>query len=163
MKKAYFAGGCFWCIAALISTINGVEKVISGYSGGSKANPTYEDVKSQKTGHRESIEVIYDENKTSYKEILEMFLNNIDPFDDEGQFIDRGFSYSPAIFYKDEIEKNEAINAIKNLEKEACKEVKVKIEEFKNFYAAEEFHQDYHLKHPKEMEEEFIKSGRKKF
>ena len=78
MKIAYFAGGCFWCIAALLDTIEGVQKIVSGYSGGDEINPTYEEVKAQKTGHRESIKVIYDENKTSYEKILEMFLNNID-------------------------------------------------------------------------------------
>ena len=162
MKIAYFAGGCFWCIAALLDTIEGVLKIVSGYSGGDEINPTYEEVKAQKTGHRESIKVIYDENKTSYEKILEMFLNNIDPFDDGGQFIDRGHSYTTAIYYCNEQELNAAKLAINKIEKENNKKTAVAIEPFKSFYEAEEYHQDFHLKNPDKIKKEFEESGRTK-
>lgn len=162
MKIAYFAGGCFWCIAALLDTIEGVHKIVSGYSGGDEINPTYEEVKAQKTGHRESIKVIYDENKTSYEKILEMFLNNIDPFDDGGQFIDRGHSYTTAIYYTNEQELSTAKLAINKVEKENNRKTAVAIEPFKSFYEAEEYHQDFHLKNPDKIKKEFEESGRTK-
>lgn len=162
MKIAYFAGGCFWCIAALLDTIEGVRKIVSGYSGGDEINPTYEEVKAQKTGHRESIKVIYDENKTSYEKILEMFLNNIDPFDDGGQFIDRGHSYTTAIYYTNEQELSTAKLAINKVEKENNRKTAVAIEPFKSFYEAEEYHQDFHLKNPDKIKKEFEESGRTK-
>lgn len=162
MKIAYFAGGCFWCIAALLDTINGVNKIISGYSGGDEINPTYEDVKAQKTGHRETIKVIYDEKVSSYEEILIMFLNNIDPFDDGGQFIDRGHSYTTAIYYCDDFEKVTAEKHIKQIENENGKKSAVSIEPFKSFFEAEEYHQDYHLKNPDKIKQEFEISGRNK-
>ena len=161
MRESYFAGGCFWCIAALISTLNGVVKIISGFSGGDEANPTYEEVKKQLTGHRETIKVEYDETKISYKEILDMFLNNIDPFDGEGQFIDRGLSYSPAIFYTNNEEKQQAIESIKIIEKSYNKMCKVAILPYKNFYPAEEYHQNFHIKNPEKIKQEFAVSGRK--
>ena len=161
MKECYFAGGCFWCIAALISTLKGVNKIISGFSGGSEVNPSYEEVKKQLTSHRETIKVIYDEKIVSYEEILKMFLDNIDPFDDEGQFIDRGHSYSPAIYYLDDFEKEVGKRYINEIEKENGKSCKVALEPFKTFYKAEEYHQDFHIKNPKKIEEEFALSGRK--
>lgn len=162
MKIAYFAGGCFWCIAALLDTIEGVHKIVSGYSGGDEINPTYEDVKAQKTGHRESIKVIYDEQITSYKTILEMFLNNIDPFDAGGQFIDRGHSYTTAIYYTNQKELDIAKDAINKIEKESGKKSAVALEPFKSFYDAEEYHQNFHLKHPDKIKREMIESGRSK-
>lgn len=162
MKTAYFAGGCFWCIAALLDTFKGVQKIISGYSGGDEVNPTYEEVKAQKTGHRETIKVIYDENITSYEELLTMFLNNIDPFDNGGQFIDRGHSYTTAVYYLDNKEKELAEKHLRNIEKENNKKTAVKVEPFKSFYDAEEYHQNFHLKNPEKIKEEFISSGRKK-
>ena len=162
MKVAYFAGGCFWCIAALLDTIDGVTKIVSGYSGGDEINPTYELVKSQKTGHRESIKVIYDENVTSYEAILKMFLSNIDPFDDGGQFIDRGHSYTTAVYYCNEYEKLLAEKYITLIEIESSKKCAVAIEPFKTFYEAEEYHQDFHLKNPHKIKEEFENSGRLK-
>ena len=161
MKTAYFAGGCFWCIAALLDTINGVKKIISGYSGGDEVNPTYEEVKAQKTGHRESIKIIYDENVTSYETLLEMFLNNVDPFDEGGQFIDRGHSYTVAIYFNDDYELNAANVAVRKIEKENDRKSAVSIERFKNFYEAEEYHQDFHLKNPEKIKKEMLESGRR--
>lgn len=159
-KIAYFAGGCFWCITPIFVT-RGKAKVIAGYSGGDEINPTYKDVKAQKTKHRETIKIIYDDNNISYDKLLEIFLANIDPFDPNGQYIDRGYSYTTAIYYLDETEKEKALKAIKNLEDKTNKKVEVVVEEFKSFYEAEEYHQDYYLKNPYEFEKELIESGRK--
>ncbi len=158
---AYFAGGCFWCITPIFK-IYGASNVISGYSGGDEVNPTYEDVKHQKTGHREAIAVEYDNEKVSFAELLEIYLANVDPFDGEGQFIDRGHSYTLAIYYTNEEEKEIALKAIKELEENEGKEVKIAVEAFKSFYPAEEYHQDYYLKNPEAFEKELIESGRKK-
>lgn len=162
MKIAYFAGGCFWCIASFISSTKGVKEVISGYSGGDEVNPTYEEVKNQQTFHRETIKIIYDENEIDYIELVKVFFQSVDPFDGEGQFIDRGRSYTLAIYYQDENEKQIATKLIKKLEEAAKKKVYIEVEPFKSFYEAEEYHQNYHEKNKKEFEEELIKSGRKK-
>lgn len=156
--EAYFAGGCFWCITPIFAARKGVFKVISGYSGGKEANPTYEDVKAQKTGHRETIKVEYDENLISYEELLEIFLCNVDPYDSEGQFIDKGHSYTLAIYYVNDKQKDIAEKRLKQFDKI----VYISLEKFDKFFEAEEYHQDYYLKNPKEFEEEMIRSGRKK-
>lgn len=156
VMKAYFAGGCFWCITPWFANNQGVLKVISGYSGGDEENPTYEDVKAQKTMHRETIEVEYDENEVSFKELLEIFLNNVDVYDDGGQFIDRGHSYTLAVYYNNQQEKEITLNRLNEYDKQ----VYVSVEEFKHFYKAEEYHQDYYLKNPEAFEKELIESGR---
>ena len=92
MATAYFAGGCFWCITPTFQEMVGVRRVTSGYSGGEESAPTYEDVKHQRTGHRETIAITYNEGKLTYRELLDVFLANVDPFDEGGQFIDRGHS-----------------------------------------------------------------------
>ena len=103
--KAYFAGGCFWCITPIFAETEGVIKVTSGFSGGKEVNPSYEDVKKQKTMHRETIEIEYNNEVISFKELLEIFLTHVDLFDGEGQYIDRGRSYSLAVYYENEEEK----------------------------------------------------------
>ena len=162
MKTAYFAGGCFWCITPTFQEYPGVYCVVSGYSGGEEINPVYEDVKHQKTGHRETIRIDYDEAKVDYRQLLEIFLSGVDPFDDGGQFIDRGHSYTLAIFYLDESQKETAEKMIADLEKQSGKKCAIALEPFKNFYTAEEYHQDFYLKNPEKYEEELIESGRKK-
>ena len=162
MKTAYFAGGCFWCITPTFKEIDGVFDVTSGYCGGDEENPTYKEVKSQRTGHRETIKIDYDPEKVSFAELFEVFLDGVDPFDPEGQFIDKGFSYTLAIYYNDIIEKETAEKMISELEEKSGKKVFVSVEPFKTFYNAEEEHQDYYLKHPVEFEKELIESGRKK-
>ena len=157
--KAYFAGGCFWCVTPIYK-IYGVDKVVCGYSGGDEVNPTYEMVKSQKTGHRETIELIYDPANVTYDKLLDIYLANVDPFDGEGQFIDKGFSYTLAIYYNNEDEKNLALEKIGELEKQSGKKVQVALEKFKSFYEAEEEHQDYYLKNPEAFENEMRESGR---
>lgn len=161
MKNAYFAGGCFWCVTPIYK-MYGVEDVICGYSGGDEENPTYEDVKAQKTTHRETIMLRYDPEKVSYDKLLDIYLANVDPFDEGGQYIDRGFSYTLAIYYTDEEEKDLSLKKIKELEAESGETVKIAVEPFKTFYKAEERHQDYYLKNPEAFERELEESGRKK-
>ena len=160
MARAYFAGGCFWCVTPIYK-IYGVDKVVCGYSGGDEENPAYEDVKAQKTGHRDTIMLEYDPARVQYQKLLEIFLANVDPFDGEGQFIDKGFSYTLAIYYTNEEEKKLATERVKQLEDEAGKPVHIAIEPFKSFFEAEEYHQDYYLKNPEAFEKELKESGRK--
>lgn len=155
---AYFAGGCFWCITPMFDEIDGVKNVTSGYCGGDEANPSYEDVKSQSTGHRETIRVEYDENKVDYKKLLDVFFDNVDLTDDGGQFIDRGFSYTLAIYYVDDKQKQLALEKINSYKEK----IYVSLQEYKEFYEAEEYHQNYYLKNPEAFEKELIESGRKK-
>ena len=159
--KAYFAGGCFWCITPIFK-IYGVDNVVSGYSGGTEKNPSYEDVKKQKTGHRETVMLEYDPAVVSYNKLLEIFLANVDPFDSEGQFIDRGHSYTLAIYYSTDEEKKVSEEQIKKLQSESGKEVFISVEPFTGFYEAEDYHQDYYLKNPEAFEKEMEESGRKK-
>lgn len=160
-KYCILAGGCFWCASKPYYEYKGIKKVYSGYSGGDEINPTYEQVKKQQTKHMESIKIIYDENIISYKEILDIYFDTIDPFDDGGQFIDRGYSYSTAIFYQDEDMLNIIKKYIEEYESKMSKKVLVKILPEKEFYMAEEYHQDFAIKNPQEMEKELIESGRK--
>ena len=159
--KAYFAGGCFWCVTPIYK-MYGVDKVVCGYSGGDEPNPTYADVKAQKTGHRETIMLEYDPAKLTYDFLLDIFLANVDPFDGEGQFIDKGFSYTLAIYYTCEEERSLAQSRIERLAAESGRHVHIALEPFKSFYEAEEYHQDYYLKNPEAFEKELIESGRKK-
>ena len=156
--NAYFAGGCFWCITPMFVSRKGVIKVTCGYSGGKEDNPKYEDVKAQKTGHRETINVEYDENIISYEKLLEIFLNNVDVYDGGGQFVDRGHSYTLAIYYTNDKQKKIVDERLSKFDKQ----VYITVEKFDKFFVAEEKHQDYYLKHPKEFEQEMINSGRKK-
>ncbi len=159
--KAYFAGGCFWCVTPVYK-VYGVDRVVSGYSGGTEENPAYEDVKHQKTGHRETVMLEYDPARVSYERLLDIYFANVDPFDPEGQFIDKGHSYTLAIYYTSEAEKQLAAERIRRLKERSGKEVYVALEPFTAFYEAEDYHQDYYLKHPAEFERELIDSGRKK-
>ena len=162
MKTAYFAGGCFWCITPTFQEMEGVDSVTSGYSGGMEENPSYEDVKYQRTGHRETIRIAYDEDLVSYAQLLDIFLSGVDPFDEGGQFIDRGHSYTLAVYYETEQERQLAADAIGALEKESGQKVYISLEPFTAFYTAEEEHQDYYRKHPEEFRQELIDSGRLK-
>lgn len=160
MERAYFAGGCFWCITPTFKEMDGVIDVISGYSGGDEADPAYADVKYQRTGHRETIRIDYDPEKVRFETLFDIFLSGVDPFDRDGQYIDRGHSYTLAVYYLDGSQKKIAEAGIDALEKESGKPVYISVEPFKNFYRAEEDHQDYYLKHPEEFRQELIDSGR---
>ena len=162
MKNAYFAGGCFWCIANVFYDLDGVKEVVSGYSGGKEIDPKYEEVKSQLTSHRETIKITYDENKISYLKLLEKYFENIDPFDEGGQFIDRGHSYTLAVYVIDDVEQEIVTNFVKQKEKSLNKKMYISIEKFKSFYSAEEYHQKWSKKHPDEFNKELINSGRLK-
>ena len=162
MKTAYFAGGCFWCITPTFQEMEGVACVKSGYSGGMEENPSYEDVKYQRTGHRETIRIDYDESAVSYEHLLDIFLAGVDPFDAGGQFIDRGHSYTLAVYYECEEEKRLAAAAIGALERQSGQKVFISLEPFTAFYTAEEEHQDYYRKHPEAFRQELIDSGRLK-
>ena len=162
MKQAYFAGGCFWCITSTFQEMEGVAAVTSGYSGGMEADPSYEDVKYQRTGHRETIRVDYDPNQITYESLLQIFLDGVDPFDEGGQYIDRGHSYTLAVYWLTEEERDLAAAAIDTLEKTSGQKVYISLEPFRAFYSAEEEHQDYYRKHPEAFRQELIDSGRLK-
>ena len=162
IETAYFAGGCFWCITPTFKEMPGVLDVISGYSGGTEVNPTYLDVKYQRTRHRETIRIDFDTAKVTFEELLEIFLSSVDPFDPDGQFIDRGHSYTLAVYYCSDAQREAAEAAIRALAEESRQDVYVSIEPFTAFYKAEDEHQDYYLKHPEEFRHELIDSGRMK-
>ena len=144
-KKAYFAGGCFWCMEESFDKVKGVIKSVSGYSGGSVKNPTYKQVVYEDTGHVEAIEIFYDPKLTSYKELLKVFWANIDPFDAYGQFCDKGKSYRSVAFYQNLKEKKYIENSIFDIEtKFNKKKVVTLVWEFDTFYLAEDYHQDYY-------------------
>ena len=157
---AYFAGGCFWCITPTFKEMPGVTAVTSGYSGGEEINPTYEDVKYQKTSHRETIRVDYDPEIVSFEKLFHIFLASVNPFDPDGQFIDRGHSYTLAVYYLNNTQRKAVQSGILTLEAEEGMEAFIALEPFKSFWPAEEYHQDYYRKHPEEFKQELIDSGR---
>ena len=146
IKTAYFAGGCFWCMEESFEKIEGVLEVISGYSGGTTENPTYKEVTYGKTGHFEAVEIKYDIERISSKELLDIFWVNIDPFDGKGQFCDQGYSYRSVVFYVLDDEKKLIDKSIKKLEKKFNKSIVTYVKKFDKFYKAEEYHQDYYVK-----------------
>ena len=145
-KKAYFAGGCFWCMEESFDKVDGVIKSISGYSGGKMKNPTYQDVIYKDTGHVEAIEVTYDPKKISYEKLLAIFWKNIDPFDKYGQFCDKGKSYRSVIFFKSDKQKSIIQNSVAEVEKRFNSKVVTMVWKFDKFYQAEDYHQDYYQK-----------------
>ena len=142
--KAYFAGGCFWCVEESFEKLKGVEEVISGYSGGITENPTYKEVTYGNTGHFEVVEIIYDKKVISFEELLKNFWVNIDPFDAYGQFCDKGYSYRSVAFYQNDEEKKLIEKDIKDLQNKFNKKVVTYIRNFDKFYKAEEYHQDFY-------------------
>ena len=142
--KAYFAGGCFWCVEESFEKLKGVEEVISGYSGGITENPTYKEVTYGNTGHFEVVEIIYDKKVISFEELLENFWVNIDPFDAYGQFCDKGYSYRSVAFYQNDEEKKLIEKDIKDLQNKFNKKVVTYVRNFEKFYKAEEYHQDFY-------------------
>jgi len=150
IKTATFAGGCFWCTEADFEKLPGVLKVESGYTGGQKDNPTYEEVSSGSTGHVEAIQVYYDPSRISYEALLDFFWRHIDPTDPGGQFADRGQQYTSVLFYENEDQRKEAEKSKEGLNKSGkfTKPVVTEIRPFTKFYAAEDYHQDYYKKNP---------------
>ena len=144
LNKAYFAGGCFWCMEESFEKLEGVKEVISGYSGGTTSNPTYKEVTHGDSGHFEVVEIIYDKEKISYEELLKNFWINIDPFDAYGQFCDKGYSYRSVAFYQNAYEKSQIEKSISEIENKFSKRVVTYVREFEIFYKAEDKHQDYY-------------------
>jgi len=148
VQSVYFAGGCFWCVEEVFEKLEGVEEVYSGYSGGHLDNPTYEQVVKGQTGHIEAVKIDYNSDVISTKKLLKSLFLNIDPFDSGGQFCDRGYSYKSAIFSNDQKLLDEASNLIKVIEANHDKKVEVLILPFKNFFLAEDYHQNYYKINP---------------
>ena len=147
-QSVYFAGGCFWCVEEAFEKLEGVEEVYSGYSGGHVDNPTYNQVIKGQTGHIEAVKIDYNSNLISTKKLLKTLFLNIDPFDSGGQFCDRGYSYKSAIFSNDKELLEEANGLINIIENNHDKKVEVLILPFKNFFLAEDYHQNYYKKNP---------------
>jgi peptide methionine sulfoxide reductase msrA/msrB len=164
-QVATFAGGCFWCMEHPFDELPGVIKVVSGYSGGHKKNPTYEEVSSGVTGHAESVQITFDPSVISYKKLLDVFWMQIDPTDPGGQFVDRGNQYRSAIFYHNEEQKREAEASKEALEKSGRFEgpIVTQIVQFTVFYPAEEYHQHYYKKNPLRYKFYRFNSGRDRF
>ncbi len=162
---ATFAGGCFWCMEPPFRKLNGVIDVISGYTGGDTENPTYEQVTAGGTGHIEAVEIIYDEKRISYESLLEVYWRQVNPTDDGGQFVDRGYSYTSAIFYHDEVQKELAEISKEALEASGRfdEPLVTPIREAKTFYRAEEYHQNYAEKNPLRYNFYTRNSGRDEF
>ena len=146
IKKAYFAGGCFWCMEESFDKVDGVIKVISGYSGGKLKNPTYQDVIYKDTGHVETVEITYDPSKISYEKLLKTFWRNIDPFDEYGQFCDKGKSYRSVIFFKNKKQEKIIRKSFHDIEKKFDAKIVTLVWKFEKFYKAEDYHQDYYQK-----------------
>lgn len=165
LKSAIFAGGCFWCTEADFEKVAGVSKVISGYTGGFKENPTYEEVSAHVTGHVEAVQVYYDPTTVSYDQLLDYFWMHIDPTDSDGQFVDTGESYVSVIFYGNEEEKTAAELSKKALEDARIFDAPIvtKILAAGPFYQAEEYHQDFYKKNPIRYSFYRGNSGREEF
>ena len=156
---ATVAGGCFWCMEPPFERLDGVVSVVSGYSGGTEVNPTYQQVAGGRTSHTESVEILFDPEVISFEKILEVFWMNIDPTQVDGQFADRGKQYRTAIFYHDDEQKAQAEASKKKLEESGKfdKPIVTEIEAFTAFYAAEDYHQDYYKKN--EMHYKMYRKG----
>ncbi|WP_429339575.1 peptide-methionine (S)-S-oxide reductase MsrA [Ornithinibacillus bavariensis] len=165
LRKATFAGGCFWCMVKPFDQWDGVHSVISGYTGGHVENPTYQEVKTGTTGHYEAVEITFDPSIISYNEILEVYWQQIDPTDAGGQFHDRGDQYRTAIFYHDDEQKAiaEASKHALGESRRFSKPIVTEILPAVTFYPAEEYHQDFYKKSEKEYKEDRAKSGRDAF
>lgn len=146
--KATLAGGCFWCMEPPYDELDGVLSTISGYIGGTKRNPTYEEVTTGKTGHAEVVQITYDPKKISYEKLLEVFWRNIDPLTPNAQFCDVGSQYRSAIFYHDEMQKRLAEQSKKTVQGRFKQPVVTEIVPAGEFYPAEDYHQDYYKKNP---------------
>lgn len=148
--KAYFAGGCFWCMEEAFEAVEGVASVVSGYMGGAVANPTYDQVSAGGTGHAESVEVVYDPDKVSYRKLLDVFWRNVDPLTPNAQFCDHGSQYRSAIFYGTEEEQREAEESKATIErsKKFAQPIVTQLVKASTFYPAEDHHQDYYKKNP---------------
>lgn len=156
LEKALFAGGCFWCMVQPFDTLPGIESVVSGYAGGHVENPTYEQVKEQNTGHTEVVQITFNPEIISFEELITIYWQVTDPTDALGQFMDRGDSYRPVIYFYSKDQKEIAERSKRSLEESGkYKEpIVVTIEEAPVFYKAEEEHQDFYKKNPERYQQE---------
>lgn len=163
-ETAIFAGGCFWCMVKPFDTYPGIKKVISGYTGGHTVDPTYEEVKTQTTGHTEAVLIEFDPTIVSYEQLVAIYWNQTDPTDAMGQFQDRGASYRPVIFVNSEEQRQIALASREALQKSGrfARPIVTQIETAKPFYPAEDYHQDFYKKDPARFELE-ENGGRKAF
>jgi len=163
--KAYFAGGCFWCMVSPFDVLEGIEEVRSGYMGGSLDNPNYEDVKTQTSGHYEVVRITYNPGLISYEKLLEAYWRQVDPTDADGQFQDRGPSYRTAIFVVNEEQRQiaqrskEALEASNRFPNSVITPILAAV----TFYDAEDYHQDFYKKSPEEYKVDRTQSGRDEF
>jgi peptide methionine sulfoxide reductase msrA/msrB len=165
LETATFAGGCFWCVESDFEKVKGVVAVISGYTGGDTRHPTYEAVSSGGTGHLEAVQVLYDPEKISYNELLDIFWRHVDPTDPGGQFADRGPQYRTAIFYHSEAQRQAAEASKKHLEASGKfdRPIATELIKFSEFYEAEAYHQDYYKKNSIRYKMYRMGSGRDRF
>lgn len=165
MEKATFAGGCFWCMVKPFDSYEGIYSVISGYTGGSMENPTYEQVCTNLTGHKEAVQITFDSTVFPYERLVDLFWMQIDPTDSGGQFFDRGSSYETAIFTHSDEQKEIAEASKTKLQASGkfSKTIVTPILDAKPFYPAEQYHQDYYKKNPTHYERYQVGSGRAGF
>jgi peptide methionine sulfoxide reductase msrA/msrB len=165
LSIATFAGGCFWCVESGLEKVPGVKEVISGYTGGDEVKPTYKQVSRGSTGHTEAVQVYYDPTKISYEGLLEAYWRIFDPTDGTGSFFDRGSQYRPGIFFNDDMQRQlaEKSRAALDASGRFDKPVAVEITQFKSFYQAEDYHQDYYKKNPIRYKLYTSGSGRTQF
>ncbi|MBN1379626.1 MAG: peptide-methionine (S)-S-oxide reductase MsrA [Gammaproteobacteria bacterium] len=162
---ATFAGGCFWCMEPPFDKLDGVISTTSGYTGGQKINPTYEQVSAGSTGHTESLQIIYNPKKVSYEKLLDVFWHNIDPTTDDAQFCDHGDQYRSEIFYHDDDQRRLAETSKEKLSKDGPfdKPIVTRITAATTFYPAEDYHQDYYQKNPIRYKYYRFRCGRDQF
>jgi methionine-S-sulfoxide reductase len=162
LEKATFAGGCFWCMQPPYDNLPGVVSTTVGYAGGSVKDPTYEQVSTGKTGHAEAVQIVFDPSKTSYAQLLDVFWKNINPTTLNKQFADTGSQYRTAIFYHDETQQKVAIESKENLQNSGKfdKPIVTEIVPVKEFYPAEEYHQNFYKNHPLRYNSYKVGSGR---
>lgn len=165
VEKATFAGGCFWCMEHPFEKLDGVIEVISGYTGGHEANPTYEEVSRGSTGHLEAVQITYDPDRITYQELLDVYWRQIDPTDAGGSFVDRGAQYKSAIFYHDDKQKQLAEISKGQLDQSGryANPIVTEIRQFSKFYEAEEYHQDYYKKSSLKYKYYRYRSGRDQY
>lgn len=145
---ATFAGGCFWCMEAALDEVDGVAATTSGFAGGEVSHPSYKEVSRGKTGHTEVVQVIYDSSRVDYKRLLRAYWHNVDPFDGEGQFCDRGSQYRPAVFTHNARQHKLAEQSKDTVRNRFEQSIAVEIEPLEAFYPAEDYHQNYYQKNP---------------
>lgn len=148
LKKAYFASGCFWCVEAIYEHVIGVEEAVSGYAGGHTKNPTYEDSNTGKTGHAETVEVIYDPEKVNFATLVDVYFGSQNVTQQNGQGPDIGSQYRSIIFYQNDKQKQIIEEKIAELSKQYEKPIAAEVMPFQKFWKAEDYHQDYKKKHP---------------